>query len=236
MIKKGFTLAEVLVTLGIIGVVSAMTIPTLVRNHQKIVFVNQLRKVVSLLSQAADSAIQEENVINLDESKFANSANNVDKFFKKYLKIATDCGRSYTPCFAENYKNREGSVVRNYHYAPNTVITLADGTSIASFEYWARHAAGNDQAASEAKKKNRHGYLRIMVDLNGQQGPNIIGRDLFYMELYSDGKVAEAYNMSGEGALGINGFKEKCIHNGQWDYLGTGCLTHIMADGWKMDY
>ena len=33
--KKGFTLAEVLITLGIIGVVAAMTMPTLIQNHQK---------------------------------------------------------------------------------------------------------------------------------------------------------------------------------------------------------
>ena len=43
--KHGFTLAEVLVTLGIIGVVSAMTLPTLVKNHQRQVYVTQLQKV-----------------------------------------------------------------------------------------------------------------------------------------------------------------------------------------------
>ena len=50
--KHGFTLAEVLVTLGIIGVVSAMTLPTLVKNHQRQVYVTQLQKVYNELSQA----------------------------------------------------------------------------------------------------------------------------------------------------------------------------------------
>ncbi len=49
-IKKGFTLAEVLVTLGIIGVVSALTVPTLMQNHQRKVFVTQLHKVYSEIS------------------------------------------------------------------------------------------------------------------------------------------------------------------------------------------
>ena len=49
MAKHGFTLAEVLVTLGIIGVVSALTIPTLVKNHQRQVYVTQLQKVVNEL-------------------------------------------------------------------------------------------------------------------------------------------------------------------------------------------
>ncbi|HIT93090.1 MAG TPA: type II secretion system protein, partial [Candidatus Stercorousia faecigallinarum] len=43
--SHAFTLAEVLVTLGIIGVVSAMTVPSLMQNHQKKTYVTQLHKV-----------------------------------------------------------------------------------------------------------------------------------------------------------------------------------------------
>ena len=67
--SKGFTLAEVLVTLGIIGVVSAMTIPTLVKNHQRTVYVTQLKKVVTELAQAADRAASDNNAVSLDETK-----------------------------------------------------------------------------------------------------------------------------------------------------------------------
>lgn len=52
-IKKGFTLAEVLITLGIIGVVAAMTIPTLIQNTNSVKFAAQFKKTVSTLSQAA---------------------------------------------------------------------------------------------------------------------------------------------------------------------------------------
>ena len=51
--KKGFTLAEVLITLGIIGVVAAMTIPTLIQNTNSVRFATQFKKSVSTLSQAA---------------------------------------------------------------------------------------------------------------------------------------------------------------------------------------
>jgi prepilin-type N-terminal cleavage/methylation domain-containing protein len=51
--KKGFTLAEVLITLGIIGVVAAMTIPTLIQNTNSVKFASQFKKSVSTLSQAA---------------------------------------------------------------------------------------------------------------------------------------------------------------------------------------
>ncbi len=51
--KAGFTLAEVLITLGIIGVVAAMTIPTLIANTKSQQYRAQLKKTVSTLSQAA---------------------------------------------------------------------------------------------------------------------------------------------------------------------------------------
>ena len=68
--SKGFTLAEVLVTLGIIGVVAAMTMPTLVSNHQRTVYVTQLKKVVTELAQAADRAASDNNAVSLDETKY----------------------------------------------------------------------------------------------------------------------------------------------------------------------
>ncbi len=52
MYKKGFTLAEVLITLGIIGVVAAMTIPTLVQNYKKKIVETKLKKVYSIMNQA----------------------------------------------------------------------------------------------------------------------------------------------------------------------------------------
>ena len=46
-IRRGFTLAEVLITLGIIGVVAAMTIPTLIQNTNSVKFATQFKKDIS---------------------------------------------------------------------------------------------------------------------------------------------------------------------------------------------
>ena len=53
MKKRAFTLAEVLITLGIIGVVAAMTIPTLIANTNSAKFKSQYKKTLSTLNQAA---------------------------------------------------------------------------------------------------------------------------------------------------------------------------------------
>ena len=62
--KKAFTLAEVLITLGIIGVVAALTIPTLVNNYRKKQFETGLKKEYSVLLQALDMYKQDKTPIN----------------------------------------------------------------------------------------------------------------------------------------------------------------------------
>ena len=65
---KGFTLAEVLVTLGIIGVVSAMTVPTLMQNYQRKSYVTQLHKVYNEVQQALLQYQTDRNAVDLKEA------------------------------------------------------------------------------------------------------------------------------------------------------------------------
>lgn len=69
-----FTLAEVLVTLGIIGVVAAMTMPTLINNHRRIVFETQFKAAHSIINQAVLSMGND----NIDLNKYycGNNARN----------------------------------------------------------------------------------------------------------------------------------------------------------------
>ena len=67
-VKFGFTLAEVLVTLGIIGVVSAMTVPTLMQNYQRKSYVTQLHKFYNELSQALVQYQTDRNALNYNPS------------------------------------------------------------------------------------------------------------------------------------------------------------------------
>ncbi len=57
MDRKGFTLAEVLITLAVIGVVAAMTIPTLVSKYHEKQRITQLKKAYSVLNQAFTRAV-----------------------------------------------------------------------------------------------------------------------------------------------------------------------------------
>ena len=62
--KAAFTLAEVLITLGIIGVVAAMTMPTLIMQHQKKVFVTRVKQTYSIVSNALLSSVADNGAPN----------------------------------------------------------------------------------------------------------------------------------------------------------------------------
>ena len=61
--KKAFTLAEVLITLGIIGVVAAITMPVLITGHKEAVLKNQFKVAASLISQAHSQIIGREGYL-----------------------------------------------------------------------------------------------------------------------------------------------------------------------------
>jgi len=60
----GFTLAEILITLGVIGIVAALTIPLLMTRIEEKVLINKLLEVNSQLTQASKLMIEEQGLIN----------------------------------------------------------------------------------------------------------------------------------------------------------------------------
>ena len=102
--KYAFTLAEVLITLAVIGVVAAITMPSLIQKHREQVVTNKLKKFYSTFSQAYLMAVNENGTLDnwgLTNSKMVEddegnsdhsdeSYDNYEKFFDvmgKYMKI-----------------------------------------------------------------------------------------------------------------------------------------------------
>src|SRR5574344_2590672 len=73
--KKAFTLAEVLITLAIIGVVAALTIPTLITNYQKKQYVTQLKKSYSNITNAFHTAMANDGVTDFGDTALIRSIN-----------------------------------------------------------------------------------------------------------------------------------------------------------------
>ena len=104
--KKAFTMAEVLVTLGIIGIVSAMTVPTFLQNHQRKSYVTQIHKIYNEMQQAALQYMTDRNAVNLIEAGLITDINAVDTFMKTYFRVIKECGENPVDngCVAQGYK------------------------------------------------------------------------------------------------------------------------------------
>ena len=180
MKRRAFTLAEVLITLGIIGIVAAMTIPTLISKYQEKSTISRLNKIYSTLAQAYTAALYEHGNISswysgLGESPTrAEYSSKMMDYFTETIKANKKCYQEQG-CFANTvYKTLSGSDLINYDTNANLArIITADGVSL-GFNSYGRVSAS--YGTSNALQKT---YGTINVDINGTQEPNTFGMDMF---------------------------------------------------------
>lgn len=207
----GFTLAEVLVTLGVIGVVSALTVPSLMNNHQKKVFVTQLHKVYNEFQQAFAQEISDNYAVDLYEAGLNNST--VYNFMNKHFKGVVSCSYKYDGACLKNsgsYKNMNGG---SFSYTWSNSYALADGAAVALY-------------LSPSVYSTWMGTLTVDVN-GGGKGPNIYGRDLFVMSVYKDG------TLKGYPGGSTNYSACKSAYSDSSYYY---CFQNILNDGWDMKY
>ncbi len=231
-------MAEVLVTLGIIGVVSALTVPTLMQNYQRKTYVTQLHKVYNELQQASLQYMTDKNAINLREAGLTSRAAMLE-FFKNYLKVVQECeeGDVRTPCFASEYRNINGeSVINNLTgWGSAACVTLANGATVL-MDFPSVYSTTVDNVTSHNGS--------MLFDINGSKGPNIIGRDLFYAKFYDDGSIdvpgatPECKSLGACGGTSLtdireNLFNSECVSSTAY---GNGCFGKILNDNWEMNY
>ncbi len=223
--RRGFTLAEVLVTLGIIGVVSAMTVPTLMQNHQRKVYVTQLHKFYNELQQALLRYQTDKNAINLVEAGLTGETP-VKDFLYSYFKVIQGCEGVVQPCFASSYRSISGSAKEIPNEWGGYCIVTAGGMSVC------------------LDPPNRFGnYGVVFFDINGPQEPNIMGRDAFYAAIFYDGVidvVGADIDCRTNGICGTEGGTLKDIRGTVEDCtsgdLGQSCFGQLLNNNWEMTY
>lgn len=168
--RKAFTLAEVLIVLGIIGIVAELTIPDLYANFQEQVYKTAYKKAYSVASQAWLSAYSKGNlelcVLWGDDSSHTC---NIDDFkaFKAEFKVIKDCGTNTANCWDMSGQQTWG----NNAYPRQGGEAFVDNSGMV----WAK-SAGLDYTYPPAGE--------VFVDTNGSKGPNKFGKDRAIFVLY----------------------------------------------------
>lgn len=201
-----FTLAEVLVTLGIIGIVAAMTLPTVYRECQKFVLSVQFKKTYSTLSQALQKAQADMGYIprcyytmsnlssttSLGDNGKIEDCEVLNRAFLDALNIAQLCEPPAYPSCIPKYKGFDTMAYERHpdSSADDALIGVRGVTGFYEENILYKNRA---YALADGSIIINFGVVKstlpriFAVDINGKKGPNKWGYDLFSFWTGSDG-------------------------------------------------
>lgn len=191
MKKDAFTLAEVLITLGIIGVVAAMTLPALITNYKDKQTVSQLKKVYSSLNQAVQLAKEDNGPIeSWDLVGFFSpeGAKNLIEILAPYLKITKYCSNNAENCVPDMYYYPDMKIYMNLNSDTRTGKAILSDGNLFMVRTRAKNCNDTDSYLEDVYDPKFENYCAwILIDINGMKKPNALGRDVFAFNLYSTG-------------------------------------------------
>ena len=228
--KKAFSLAEILITLTIIGVIAVLVIPNLLKNYKKTEIEIQLKSTYSTLSNALKLAqIKHGSKNTMIEEALTNHGNKtvgeyfLEKNLEPHLKIVKSC------------KNENGKSCNLFPYSIEPY--RKDDIKNESFlGVYGRNGAQIQLANGALVYIGNYTYLtkNIMfkIDINGKKGPNLLMRDIFHLNIATDN--FEAINFGNyTGSTNNKKLYTKC-ERGNLASNAFGCGGLIMQNGWKI--
>ena len=225
--RAAFTLAEVLITLGIIGVIAALTLPSLIQKYKNQTYVTGLQKGISILNQAFRKAMADDGVTDFGDTELYRNLSQISISSPDYPDAAkSNLGKFLNIIKIDNdidyidYLNIPGE-----KWGPdsaNYYLYLADGQRI--------------RVELHQVYNQTQGYARIYLDVNGAKLPNKWGRDWFELYLTRDGVITlDGSSMNGPSYGWETGsqWMNCSTENGSG---GFGCAARVVDEGWKMNY
>lgn len=225
-IKTAFTLAEVLVTLTIIGVVSAMTIPSMKANIDKQTTIQRFKKTYSILFNAYKMSVMDnghptqwegfqKNPLTQGET---NESKVLANYFLPYLKVSKDCGTERGECFPKKLYNLNKKQTSYMDERVVYNVVLQDGAAL-SF-------AQNTNGSAE--------YWTILTDIDGaNKGQNVMGKDIFMFVIDKDGEFGP-YNYFNRDRKGLLAAYDDSCNKNAGVTAGMACSTVIILDGFQI--
>lgn len=218
--KAAFTLTELLITLGIIGIVVAMTMPSLIVNHHKKETVAKLKKAYSALNQAFRMSESFNGPSEFWDNSYTIGAEAYyNQYWKPYFNNPNIC-KTYSECGFDAhlpYKYLNGTrydIGMSMSADSRIIFYLPDGTLYAFIIFT---SIGTYNTPS----------TKVLIDINGGKKPNILGKDVFlFRRINSKGILPEGYDKSADE------IEDNCTIQNHGDY----CAARIINDGWEIKY
>ena len=215
--KKGFTLTELLMALTIVGVLAVLTVPILINNFQNRLFATQIKNFSAEIEQFAQDQLITHKTRDLMDTDFGEPSKLLTDGHFSIVKICT-AENSLTDCWK----------------------IAATGKDKVTYKKLNGNSVGLDAGLTMILKNGvmfcygtMDNNLRIIVDVNGNDKPNITGRDLFAFYLTPKGHVVDYDYILNSGSdinTKISNCRTEKTHSPQW------CYSALISNNWKMDY
>lgn len=247
---SAFTLAEVLITIGIIGIVATIVIPVLISEYQKYTYVESLKKVYLTFDQALKQVSTDHGCINdlVCTGLFATGtdASSFGSEVVKYFKVVKNCGTGVGCWVGYNdyFDGTSGTINDTDSNTGYYKFITTNGITFAVKNYT---QFGSPNCNSTVRSTGALGYMtntcgEVIVDINSFKGPNYNGRDVFKFFI-TTGKGIMLYPNGGmdEFSGGNNWWNyndaNKCSSTSTGNAKsGRYCTGRIIEKGWVMDY
>ena len=210
--KKGFTLAEVLITLGIVGVIAVLTVPSVMQDYKNKLYVTQLKKAYIDITNGIQQELNDEHLDNFHLTKGSNGA---QYFLTNYITHSKG-----SACTNDCIKKLTGKDV---------TYESTSGDDAGTFS--AQYGVITKYGAVITMRTDEDYDAIFYIDVNGAEPPNITGRDIFSLVMrngtneVTDPNTNPAKCNSGEGNW----------HDTMMKYT-AGCFQSIMENNWTMKY
>ncbi len=244
--KKGFTLVEVVLTLSIIGVIAATTIPTMIHETNKKHVIEQLKKSAATLNQAIYNATITNGQLNTwtwqTEDGIANIMHNI---ITPRLNVGYMCSGNVSGSNSHCSYPIRGIDGNEYNisdiFKSKSTVLLNDGSLVAFTDANTFLSEGDGEGGgsdddsidkptgSECNWGGDNTTLCgvFMVDVNGNKKPNMVGKDIFYYGVYLSGAILPYGSNEGEQFV-----EDNCSVGSN----GKTCAAKITKNGWDVCY
>ena len=241
--KKGLTLAEVILTLSIIGVIAAITIPTMIHETNKKATIEQLKKSASTLNQAVyNSTVTNGTVMSWSWSTKDGVMDIMQNIIAPRLNVGYKCSGDVTGLNSQctySIQNIKGEEIANESFESKSRVILNDGSMIAFSKGFVTQTEVDDAKNDATGDSNKTGSDCtwggdskavcgiFMVDVNGSKKPNMVGKDVFFFGLHLSGSVLPYGAEKDEEFI-----DQHCTEGSD----GSTCAAKLAKEGWDVCY